>query len=120
MQRLHHILPFEKDIWFLFSKDLKKSCSDWIILGYKIIAVLKIILKIKDVRIHNLEVKIKELLGQWLFNLLTKNEVWQAIPKRKYIDSRAWSQVDWKLGDSHFLPLWHQKIIEIARNQAPD
>jgi hypothetical protein len=42
-------------------------------------------------------------LGKWLFKLLTEDGVWQTLLKRKYIGSKALSQVFWKPGDSHFL-----------------
>jgi hypothetical protein len=53
--------------------------------------------------IHDLEVKNTALLGKWLFRLLTEDGTWQTILKRKYVGSRAISQVLWKPGDSHFL-----------------
>ena len=43
--------------------------------------------------IHDLEVKNRALLGKWLFNLLTEDEVWQTLLRRKYIGSNAASQV---------------------------
>jgi hypothetical protein len=52
--------------------------------------------------IHDLEVKNTALLGKWLFKLLTEDGTWQTILKRKYVGSKAISQVFWKLGDSHF------------------
>ena len=52
--------------------------------------------------IHDLEVKNRALLGKWLFKLLTEDGVWQTILRRKYIGSKALSQVAWKAGDSHF------------------
>jgi hypothetical protein len=51
---------------------------------------------------HDLEVINSALLGKWLFKLLTRNGVWQTLLKRKYIGSKALSQVHWKHGDSHF------------------
>jgi hypothetical protein len=42
------------------------------------------------------------LLGKWLFKLHTEDGIWQTIIKRKYIDTKALSQVIWKPGDSHF------------------
>jgi hypothetical protein len=51
--------------------------------------------------IHNLEVKNMTLVGKWLFNLLTEDETWQIIQKRKYFSWKALSQVPWKPGDSH-------------------
>jgi hypothetical protein len=52
--------------------------------------------------VHDLEVKYSTLLGKWLFKLLTEDGVWQTLLRRKYIGSKAISQVFWKLGDSHF------------------
>jgi hypothetical protein len=52
--------------------------------------------------IHDLSVKNATLLGKWLFKLLTEDETWQTILKRKYIGSSALSQVLWKPDDSHF------------------
>jgi hypothetical protein len=52
--------------------------------------------------IHDLSVKNTALLGKWFFKLLTKKEIWQTILKRKYIGSKALSQILWKPGDSHF------------------
>jgi hypothetical protein len=52
--------------------------------------------------VHDLEVKNSALLGKWLFKLLTEDGVWQTLLKRKYIGSKALSQVIWKPGDSHF------------------
>jgi hypothetical protein len=39
---------------------------------------------------------------RWLFKLLTEDGTWQTILKRKYIGTKALSQVLWKPGDSHF------------------
>jgi hypothetical protein len=52
--------------------------------------------------VQDLEVKNTSLLGKWIFKLLTNDGTWQTILKRKYIGSRALSQVLWKPGDSHF------------------
>jgi hypothetical protein len=52
--------------------------------------------------IHDLEVKNRALLGKWLFKLLSEEGIWQTILKRKYVGSKALSQVIWKPGDSHF------------------
>ena len=52
--------------------------------------------------IHDLHVKNSSLLGKWLYNLLTSDGVWQTLLKRKYISTKALSQVLWKPGDSHF------------------
>jgi hypothetical protein len=37
-----------------------------------------------------------------LFKLLTEDGIWQTLLKRKYVGSKALSQVSWKQGDSHF------------------
>jgi hypothetical protein len=50
--------------------------------------------------IHDLEVKNLTLLR--VFKPLTEEGTWQTILKRKYIGSKALSQVLWKPGDSHF------------------
>ena len=52
--------------------------------------------------VHDLEVKNRALLGKWLARLLTEDGVWQNMLKRKYVGSKAISQVLWKPGDSHF------------------
>jgi hypothetical protein len=41
----------------------------------------------------------------WLngfFKLLTEDGAWQTLLKRKYVGTKALSQVLWKPGDSHF------------------
>jgi hypothetical protein len=43
--------------------------------------------------IQDLEVKNTTLLGKWLFKLLTGDGTWQSILKRKYVGSKALSQV---------------------------
>jgi hypothetical protein len=53
--------------------------------------------------IHDLQVKNTALLCKWLFKLITENGLWQTLLKRKYVGSKALSQVSWKPGDSHFL-----------------
>jgi hypothetical protein len=45
---------------------------------------------------------IQDLLGKWLFKLLTEDGIWETLIIRKYIDSKAFSQVSWKPGDSNF------------------
>jgi hypothetical protein len=55
-----------------------------------------------ELGIHNLEVKNTTLLGRWLFKLLTEEGMWQTILRRKYVSSKALSQVLWKPSDSHF------------------
>jgi hypothetical protein len=52
--------------------------------------------------IHDLEVKNRALLGKWLFRLLSKDGVWKTLLRRKYVGSKAISQVYWKPRDSHF------------------
>jgi hypothetical protein len=52
--------------------------------------------------IHDLELKNKALLGKWLARFLTEDGVWQNLLRRKYVGSKAISQVSWKPGDSHF------------------
>ena len=43
--------------------------------------------------IHDLEIKNKALLGKWLYKLLTEDGVWQTLLRRKYIGSKALSQL---------------------------
>jgi hypothetical protein len=52
--------------------------------------------------VHDLEVKNRALLGKWLARLLTEEGVWQTMLRRKYVGSKAISQVLWTPGDSHF------------------
>jgi hypothetical protein len=52
--------------------------------------------------VHDLEVKNSSLLGKWLFKRLTENGVWHTLLKRKFMGTKALSQVLWKPGDSHF------------------
>jgi hypothetical protein len=52
--------------------------------------------------IHDLEVKNTALLSKWLARLLTEDGVWQTLLRRKYVGSKAISQVVWNPGDSHF------------------
>jgi hypothetical protein len=52
--------------------------------------------------IHDLEVKNTTLLEKWLFRLLSEDGIWQTLLRRKYVGSKALSQVLWKHGDSHF------------------
>jgi hypothetical protein len=42
------------------------------------------------------------LLVKWMFNLLTKEGIWQTLLRRKYIGSNTLSWVSWKPRDSHF------------------
>jgi hypothetical protein len=46
-----------------------------------------------ELGIQDHEVKNIALLGKWLFRLLTEDEVWQTILRRKYVGSKALSQV---------------------------
>ena len=43
--------------------------------------------------IHDLEIKNKALLRKWLYKLLTEEGVWQNLLRRKYIGSKALSQL---------------------------
>jgi hypothetical protein len=52
--------------------------------------------------VHDLEVKNRALLGKWLSRLLTEDGIWQQLLRRKYVGTKAISQVLWKPGDSHF------------------
>jgi hypothetical protein len=52
--------------------------------------------------IYDLQVKNIAHLGKWLFKLLTEDGMWQTLLKRKYVGSKALSQVFWKPGDSQF------------------
>jgi hypothetical protein len=52
--------------------------------------------------VHDLEVKNKALVGKWLARFLTEDGVWQNLLRRKYLGSKALSQIIWKPGDSHF------------------
>ena len=52
--------------------------------------------------IHDLCIKNSALLGKWLFKLLTEDGIWQTLLRRKYIGTKAVSQVYWKPSDSHF------------------
>jgi hypothetical protein len=44
--------------------------------------------------IHDLEAKNIALLGKWLYKLLTEDGVWQILLRRKYIGSKALSQIN--------------------------
>jgi hypothetical protein len=52
--------------------------------------------------IQDLEVKNTALRGKWFIRLLTEEGDWQTLLRRKYVSSKALSQVYWKPGDSHF------------------
>jgi hypothetical protein len=43
------------------------------------------------------------LLSKWIYKLLTSDGMWQQLLRNKYVGSKPLSQVEWKLGDSHFL-----------------
>ncbi|WVZ81391.1 LOW QUALITY PROTEIN: hypothetical protein U9M48_028772, partial [Paspalum notatum var. saurae] len=55
-----------------------------------------------ELGITNLNIKNKSLLSKWLFKLLNEDGVWQTIHRNKYLTSKCLSQVQIKLGDSHF------------------
>jgi hypothetical protein len=42
------------------------------------------------------------LLSKWMYKLLTSDGMWQQLLRNKYVGSKPLSQVEWKLGDSHF------------------
>jgi hypothetical protein len=42
------------------------------------------------------------VLSKWIYKLLTSNGMWQQLLCNKYVGSKPLSQVEWKLGDSHF------------------
>jgi hypothetical protein len=44
--------------------------------------------------IHDLEAKNIALLGKWLYKLLIEDGVWQILLRRKYIGSKALSQIN--------------------------
>jgi hypothetical protein len=50
-----------------------------------------------------LNTKNTALLSKWLYKLLTSDGMWLQIPRNKYIRSKPLAQVQWKIGDSHFL-----------------
>ncbi|WVZ95347.1 hypothetical protein U9M48_041127, partial [Paspalum notatum var. saurae] len=52
--------------------------------------------------ILNLEVQNKCLLGKWLFKLLTEDGLWQDLLRKKYLHSKAITQVSKQPGDSQF------------------
>jgi hypothetical protein len=52
--------------------------------------------------VHDLEVKIRALLGKWLARLLTEDGVWQQVLRKKYVGLKVISHVLWKPGYSHF------------------
>jgi hypothetical protein len=42
------------------------------------------------------------LLSKWIYKLLTSDGIWQQLLHNKYVGSKPLSQVECKLGDSHF------------------
>jgi hypothetical protein len=42
------------------------------------------------------------LLGKWLARLLTEDDVWQKLLRKKYVGSKAISHLVLKSGDFHF------------------
>jgi hypothetical protein len=48
-----------------------------------------------------LEVKNTTLLDKWLYKLLTEDDVWQTLLKRKYVGLNVLPKVYWEPGDSH-------------------
>jgi hypothetical protein len=52
--------------------------------------------------IHDLDIKNKALLSEWLFQILTTDGTWQQLLGNKYLGSKPFSQMQWKSGDSHF------------------
>ena len=52
--------------------------------------------------IHDLRVKNMALLGKWLFKLISEEGVCQTLLRRKYVGTKALSQVFCKPDDSHF------------------
>ena len=43
--------------------------------------------------VHDLEVKNRDLLGKWLARLLMEDVVWHQLLRKKYVGSKAISQV---------------------------
>ncbi|WVZ71439.1 hypothetical protein U9M48_020026 [Paspalum notatum var. saurae] len=52
--------------------------------------------------ITDLRIKNKCLLNKWLFKLLNEEGIWQNLLRNKYLSLKCLSQVQTKLGDSHF------------------
>jgi hypothetical protein len=52
--------------------------------------------------IQNLEIQNQCLLSKWLFKLINKDRLWQAIIRNKYLAGQIIGKVDRKSGDSHF------------------
>jgi hypothetical protein len=111
-------------IWFPYCSFVKETYKDWntsdqdsfrkeIVRRKKyLLAKWNVVYRPKDQGwfcIHDLEVKSREILGKWLFKLMTKDGPWQNILKIKYIGSKALSQVYSKLGTRTYrLALWRQ------------
>ena len=51
---------------------------------------------------HTEYLPMTDLLGKWIYKLLSEQGVWQTLLRRKYVGAQALSQVEWKQGDSHF------------------
>jgi hypothetical protein len=52
--------------------------------------------------ILNLETQNTCLLNKWIFKLLNEDGMWQRVLKRKYVKNKCLSQIERRLGDSHF------------------
>ena len=52
--------------------------------------------------ILDLEVQNKCLLSKWLFKLFNEDGLWQEVLKKKYVKGKCLSQIEKRLGDSHF------------------
>jgi hypothetical protein len=79
---------------FFWQGDIEKK-------KYQLAGVLCALLKTKTGLVF-MTFKNTALLGKWHFMLLIKEGTWQTFLKRKYIGTKALSQVLWKPGDSHF------------------
>ena len=51
---------------------------------------------------HTEYVPTTDLLGKWIYKLMSEQGVWHTLLRRKFVGAQALSQVDWKPGDSHF------------------
>ncbi|WVZ81474.1 LOW QUALITY PROTEIN: hypothetical protein U9M48_028848, partial [Paspalum notatum var. saurae] len=88
----------------------KEYFKRWIIIGQGFIGIEKnrdwldtLSTKIsRGLGIMNLELQNKCLLSKWLFRLCNKDGVWQQLIRNKYLKSKNLSQVEKRLGDSHF------------------
>ena len=52
--------------------------------------------------ILNLDAQNKCLLSKWLFKLINEQGVWQTLLRRKYLQFKSLTQVEYSPGDSHF------------------